>query len=181
MTMLAGTSLNRVVAESGYANPATVLENMNGLVKGTLSRKYQDFLYDDGLDMGILYVDKTAGKAVFGGAKISLFYVTDDEFHEIKGDRQSIGYRTSNEDHHFTNHVLELKQIQGFYMTTDGLRDQIGGEKGFPLGKRVFKKFIVDNYRKPFTVQQSILSELFHSYKGDVSQLDDITVLGLRP
>lgn len=181
LSMLAGTGLNRIVAESGYTDPAMVLERMNHLVKEALSRKYQDSLYDDGLDMGILYVDKSSGRAVFAAAKISLFYVVDETVHEVKGDRRSIGYRSSKDEQHFTNYVLDLENIRAFYMTTDGLSDQVGGAKGFPLGKRALKKFIIENYRKPFSDQKRILSDLFNSYKGQETQLDDVTVLGLIP
>jgi ABC-type phosphate/phosphonate transport system substrate-binding protein/serine phosphatase RsbU (regulator of sigma subunit) len=181
MSMLASTSLNRIVSESGYTDPATALENMNRLVKETLSRKRQGSLYDDGLDIGFLYADKTAGKAVFAGAKISLFCVIGNDVHEIKGDRQSIGYRSSKSDQSFTNHVFDLETVSAFYMTTDGLSDQVGGEKGFPLGKKSLKRFIVENFRKPFSEQAKILSDMFHSYKGDESRLDDVTVLGIRP
>ncbi len=181
MTMLAGTSLNRAVAEYGYTNPAVLLQGMNRLVKDTLSRKHQDSLYDDGLDMGILYVNKTSGKAVFAGAKLSLFYVHCGNVVEIKGDRESIGYRSSNADYKFVNNEIDLADVSAFYLTTDGLSSQVGGENGFPFGKQAIINFIAQNYGKEFSAQRIILDDLFHSYKGPETQRDDVTVLGLRP
>ncbi|MBF0345337.1 MAG: PhnD/SsuA/transferrin family substrate-binding protein [Nitrospirae bacterium] len=180
MTMLSGTTLNRVVNELGYTDPSTVLNSMNRLVRDMLSGDGSTGLYDNGLDMGICYVDKQTMKLTFAGAKISLFSVKSGDVKEIRGDRQSIGYQTSKPDYVFNNHQIDIVQGTSFYLTTDGISDQIGGQHGMPFGKKRFKEFIAQHSGKPFLEQQTLLTDIFDHYRGDEQQRDDVTVIGFR-
>lgn len=47
----------------------------------------------------------------------------------------SVGYKQSQADFEFTDHVLHVKEDMSFYLTSDGYLDQNGGAKGFPLAK----------------------------------------------
>ncbi|MBF0516016.1 MAG: PhnD/SsuA/transferrin family substrate-binding protein [Nitrospirae bacterium] len=180
MTMLAGTTLNRVVNELGYTDPSVILTNTNKLIKDTLSTGDDNSLYDNGLDIGISYVNKKAKTLTFAGARISLFFASGQFVHEIKGDRKSIGYQTSNTDFVFTNHKINISDDMSFYMMTDGLSDQVGGSMGIPFGKKRFTEFITVNNNKSFQTQHTLLTEIFEQYRADESQRDDITVIGFK-
>ncbi|MBF0608901.1 MAG: PhnD/SsuA/transferrin family substrate-binding protein [Candidatus Magnetobacterium sp. LHC-1] len=180
MTMLAGSTLSRVVNERGYTDPSAILNNMNKLVREMLSGEGGGGLHDNGLDIGICYVDKQAMSMTFAGAKISLFCVSRATVKEIRGDRHSIGYQTSDPDYVFTSHKLDTNSAMSFYMMTDGISDQIGGEQGLPFGKKRFKELIVRHSTRPFKEQQALLLEAFELYRGQQQQRDDITVIGFR-
>ncbi|MBF0592794.1 MAG: PhnD/SsuA/transferrin family substrate-binding protein [Nitrospirae bacterium] len=180
MTMLAGSTLNRVVNERGYTDPSAVLNSMNRLVRQTLSGEGGGGLNDNGLDMGICYVDKQAMRLTFAGARISIFCVNATSVGEIKGDRQSIGYQTSDPEYVFKNHQFDIIDGMSFYMMTDGISDQIGGEQGLPFGKKRFKELIAQHSTRPFQEQQAILTEAFDTYRGQQQQRDDVTVIGFR-
>ncbi|KJU83977.1 serine phosphatase RsbU, regulator of sigma subunit [Candidatus Magnetobacterium bavaricum] len=180
MTMLAGSTLNRVVNELGYTEPSTVLNRMNRLVRQMLSGEGGGGLHDNGLDIGICYADKQTRRLTFAGAKISLFCVSEGTVKEINGDRQSIGYQTSDTGYVFTNHQIDITSGMCFYMMTDGISDQIGGEQGLPFGKKRFKHLIARHSQRPFQEQQTLLLEAFESYRGQQHQRDDVTVIGFR-
>jgi serine phosphatase RsbU (regulator of sigma subunit)/ABC-type phosphate/phosphonate transport system substrate-binding protein len=180
MTMIAGATLNRIVAEDGYKDPCKILKRMNTLVMKMLSRESENELYDHGLDMGVCYINKLEQRLLFAGAKISLYVSDNADITEIKGDRESLGYRTSNPDYAFTCHDIPIKETMRFYMTTDGVSDQVGGEKRMPFGKSRFKKFIAEHHLKPFDQQQATLVELLHNYQGVELQRDDMTVVGFK-
>ncbi|MEO5359234.1 MAG: PhnD/SsuA/transferrin family substrate-binding protein [Nitrospirota bacterium] len=180
MTMLAGTTLNRVVNELGHNNPSEILTSMNKLIKDTLSCEDENSLYDNGLDIGICYVNKQTKTLTFAGARISLFFASGQFAHEIKGDRQSIGYQSSKLDYVFTNHKLNISNDMRFYMMTDGLSDQVGGYTGIPFGKKRFMEFVKDNNTKSFQIQHTMLNEMFEQYRAEESQRDDITVIGFK-
>ncbi|KJU82973.1 serine phosphatase RsbU, regulator of sigma subunit [Candidatus Magnetobacterium bavaricum] len=180
MTMLAGSTLNRVVNERGYTDPSTVLNSMNRLVREMLSGEGGGGLHDNGLDIAICYADKQARRLTFAGAKISLFCVCGGAVKEIKGDRKSIGYQTSDPEYVFTNHKIDITDGMSFYMMTDGISDQIGGEQGLPFGKKRFKYLIAQHSTRPFHEQQTLLTEAFESYRGQQQQRDDVTVIGFR-
>lgn len=180
MTMLAGTTLNRVVNELGYGDPSLVLTNMNKMIRDTLSSDENNSFYDNGLDIGICYVNKKLKTLVFAGARISLYFSEGHSAFEVKGDRQSVGYQTSNPDFIFTNHKINITNEMKFYMMTDGLSDQVGGHTGVPFGKKRFMEFITANNAKSFQTQQNMLHEMFHQYRAEESQRDDITVIGFK-
>ncbi len=180
MTMIALTTLNRVAGKYGVADPSEVLRQTNRLIKSTLNRPGGGSLYDDGLDMGMCSVNLRSKSLVFSGARIPLFLVRDGTVTEIKGDLQSVGYYSSQADHCFSLHRIDLDREASFYLTTDGLIDQIGGERKFSFGKKRFKEFILANHTKPFGEQERILCNVFRDYKGEETTLDDVTVVGFR-
>jgi serine phosphatase RsbU (regulator of sigma subunit) len=133
-----------------------------------------------GFDGGILYYHKTKGVVKYVGANTPLFYMEDDEMKIIKGDKQSIGYKSSDINYKFTEHTINVKKGMIFYITSDGYLDQNGGEKLFPFGKRKFKSIIMNNYHKPLDVQKEIFVREMIEYKGVEDQTDDITLLALK-
>ena len=178
MTMIAHTALQRVVNDMGYDDPAKILTELNRYVKGYLNQQETNTLADDGFDIGICKVNEAEKQLTFAGARIKLFYSENGSVSEIHGDRQSIGYRSSNVNFHFSNHKVPMNGDQRFYITTDGLVDQVGGEKGFPFGKSRFIRFIAAHNKFGFSEQKKLLEEKIAQYKGDEPQRDDITVVG---
>jgi hypothetical protein len=178
MTAIASTMLRRVVHDMGIANPALVLSELNRLVKTTLNQHSADSKSNDGLDIGMCFVPNDLKTLVFSGAGMKLYQTAGDRLKRISGDRQSIGYRSSSIDHRYANITVPLDSPMNFYMTTDGLTHQTGGEKGLPFGGRRFALFLGEHARKPFDIQEALLEKRFSEYKGDEPQLDDVTVLG---
>jgi serine phosphatase RsbU (regulator of sigma subunit) len=111
---------------------------------------------------------------------LSLFYAANGELKQLKGDRQSLGYRSSNPDFPFQNHVLTVEGSMTSYLATDGLWDQIGTQTGLPLGKRRFQSVLSTILEQPMTAQKQALLSMFEDFKGEEEQRDDVTVVGFR-
>lgn len=180
MTMIAGSSLDRVINDFQCTAPARVLGELNRLVRGSLARRRTSPLADDGLDIGLCRVERDARRLVFAGARIPLFVAEAGEVREIRGDRCSVGYRSSDPEHDFSEHVVELAPGQRFCLATDGFLDQPGGEKRFPFGKSRFKDCIREHFQLPFAEQKRLLRETFAAYKQEEPQVDDVTVIGFQ-
>ncbi len=183
MTMIAGTSLDRVINDFKCTDPAEALKALNILIRNALGRRRTSPLADDGLDIGLCRLEKDRNRLVFAGGRISMFHTTpgqDDTIHEIKGDRMSVGYRRSDADFEFTNNYLPLQPGMRFYLTTDGYLDQPGGGKRFSFGKRRFCAFLQENAHRPFAEQRELLKREFESYRHDEPQVDDVTVIGFE-
>lgn len=178
MTAIACTTLNRVAHDRGIRNPAEILAELNELMQMVLSQQAPTSKSDDGLDIALCYVDTQRKALIFAGAGASLYYTVGDEAHRVKGDKQSIGYRSSWLDYRYTNHTITLESARAFYLISDGLTHQTGGDKGLPFGWERFLEFLRENSGSPFDVQRALLEQRFMDYKGDESQLDDVTVLG---
>ena len=142
MTMIANMALNRVVQDVSDDDPSAVLKELNRLVRISLGQHIPGSSTDDGLDVGLCVVNPKERSLIFAGARIGMLVTENGMIKEIKGDRKSIGYRTSNPDQIFTNHRLVLEEDAAIYLTTDGIFDQVGGNRRLPFGKRRFVEIV---------------------------------------
>lgn len=181
MTFVVISILDRLLSQQRHLdNPAELLSQMNRLVKETLGQYDNSSESNDGMDGAFCYVNLEEMKLTFAGANTPLLYVQDGQLHHIKPDKQSIGYVHCNNDLTFTNQTLELKEGTSFYLTTDGIVDQIGGSKRIAFGKKRLMEIIHDNHLKPMSEQAEIILKQYYHYKGDESQRDDNTMIAFQ-
>jgi len=183
MTMIASSSVKRIIEDKGCRNPAEILKQLNFIVKTMLKQDTGDAVSDDGLDAAVCFVqmDSSAGTVLtFAGAKLPLYYIQDGQAHIIKGDKQSIGYKKADLDFDFTSHTISLEPGMSFYLATDGFADQKGGEKGFVFAQKRFKTLLQEVSNRPFDEQKKELIRAFDEYRGNYERQDDMTLLGFR-
>ena len=178
MTMIASSGIRRIIRDEGCVNPSEILTRLNMVVKRTL---YQDSAHsdsDDGMDVGICFLKPQENQLIYAGARIPLLIVNDQNIEMVKGDRCSIGYRKTNPNFEFTNHTIDLETNMKFYLYTDGIVDQTGGEKGFPFGNRRLKKMLLKYAALPMNEQKQMIISDFDAYRGKKARLDDVTMVG---
>jgi serine phosphatase RsbU (regulator of sigma subunit) len=117
----------------------------------------------------------------FAGAHFSLWKADQKDVIEIKGDRKGLGYRGYPQEASFTNFILPLDAKDTFYLTTDGLIDQIGGPRGRSFGKRRFQTLLKRNQGAPMQKQAESLQRSVKKFQGQQPRRDDLTVLGFVP
>ncbi len=161
-------------------NTSIILQKFNKEMKSILKQENRDSISNAGFDGGIIYYNKKEKIIKFSGANSELFIMKDNELKMIKGDRHSIGYRTSDADYKFTEHIIDTQDNMDFYITTDGFIDQNGGEKGFPFGKRKFKSIIQKFHTQEFVEQEKIFLDTLSEYQGDEETNDDITMIAFK-
>ena len=185
MTMIALSSLRKIVTEENCSSPATILQQLNSAIKTALHQDREDAPSDDGLDAAIVSIQlPTAGSGhpqmAFAGAKLPLAYVHQDEVHYVKSDPQSLGYKRSDVGYLFTQHIITVEPGMEFYLFSDGYQDQLGGPHQKSFGRKQFKQILQEIHGKPLDRQQEILSQRFHEYRGQEKIIDDVTVVGFR-
>lgn len=162
-------------------HPAEILQIFNRTIRILLRQNSPDSASNAGFDGGVLYFDKSRSLIRFAGAETPLFYFEKaGELKMIKGDRHGIGYRTSDPDYAFTEHELDMEQVDGLAITTDGYIDQNGGEKGFPFGKKRLKKILEDNRHESGIELKEILLIELGEWQDDEERNDDVTIVGVR-
>jgi phosphoserine phosphatase RsbU/P len=178
MTMIAGASFDLALEDEGYHQPSKLLERLNELIKTALNQHGKGAASNDGLDIGVCFVNKAENTVVFAGAGIGIYYLADGTPHEVRPDRQSIGYKSSRVDYRYTDHTIPAFSDTHFYMTTDGMLHQTGGRSDLPMGKRRFKALLAQCEGKGMTEQEHLFLEAFDRYRGAQPQLDDVTLWG---
>ena len=180
MTMISGASFDRAMEEVGYKDPALLLKQLNRLVKRSLNQHYDATFSDDGLDIGICFVNRSEHKLVYAGARIGLWCLGHGTVSEIPADRQSIGYKSSDLDFPYLSRTVSIDREFTFYLSSDGMLHQTGGPRQLPFGKKRFKRLLLDCRGKPLCEQTRVLEDALQAYSGDEPQLDDITIVGFK-
>jgi serine phosphatase RsbU (regulator of sigma subunit) len=197
MSMLGITLLNEQLTRDHLDDPAAILDNMRSKVKEMLVQQGKVEEQKDGMEMSIAIIHKEKKLLHFAGANNRLILVRnsnqlsgkkpelesslagkDSYLFDIKGDRQPIGFYW--EETKFTNHRFEVKEQDTIYLFTDGFMDQFGGEQRKKFKIHRFKELLLSLQKEPMQKQKQLLENAFNKWRGDIEQIDDLCVVGIR-
>ena len=66
------------------------------------------------------------------------------------------------------------------YLFSDGLADQFGGQLGRKFKYKQFQELLISISEKSGKEQQQILQATLDNWKGNLEQVDDILIIGIR-
>ena len=174
VSVICNNGLNRSVREDGLTDPGKILDRTRQIVIDEFSKSDENIR--DGMDVALCSLEK--GRLQYSGAHNPLWVIRSGEVLETKADKQPIGnfqYQRS-----FTTHEFLLEKNDTVYLFSDGFADQFGGEKGKKLKSRAFKEILLGIQNYPMKEQRIILDEAFEKWKGEMEQIDDVCVFGVR-
>jgi PAS domain S-box-containing protein len=180
MTLIATGALDRALVEIPPGQVGRLIQRMHQYVQATLGQDTEGGRSDEGLELGACYFESDNTEMTYSGARFSLFVVENGEIEEIKGDKKGIGYRNISQDQKFTDISIEMEDGQTFYLTTDGMIDQVGGEKRRGFGKKRFRKLILSVQDMSLTEQKFEIFEALHEHQGNELRRDDVSIFGFR-
>jgi len=197
MSMLGNDNLNEVVNDRNILMPNEILDGARlGIIKA-LKQKGESGENKDGMDIVMLAFDKDTLELDFASANNPLYIIRKNStpafpgyvynivqekysLLEIKGNKFPVGIYINNELPPFTNHKLQLYKGDTVYVFSDGFADQFGG----PLGKKFkynqLKELLLTIQEMPMREQNAMLGISFLNWRGNLEQVDDVLVIGLR-
>lgn len=177
VSIIGYNGLYRAVNEFGLIKPSEILDKLNELVEETFEQNNQAQI-KDGMDIALCSYDHKTGVLEFSGANNPLYIISGGVFTEIKGDKQPIGAFDHRKK--FTNHSVKLKKEDSIYVFSDGYADQFGGilKKKFKYNQ--FKSILTGMNGTPMTQQREILNKTIIDWMGELEQVDDICVIGVK-
>ena len=181
MTLIANGALDAAFLEVPPGDTAALLQRMHQLIQAALGQDRSEGDSDDGLEAGACFLQPGRSTLTFAGARFTLLVSEGGAVREIKGDKSGQGYRGIPRDVSFTNHTVDLTPDALCYMTSDGLIDQIGGEKSRSFGKRRFKDLLTSIRELPMAGQKDRIQQALLDWQGDQRRRDDVSVLGFKP
>jgi serine phosphatase RsbU (regulator of sigma subunit) len=180
LSILGLSFLNQVVDRNVNASPATILNILREYIMKALHQTGESSEQKDGIDMSLIIIETSTGKMHFSGAFHSAYIIREaSQLVEISGDKMPIGV-AAEEEVSFNDHIFELKKGDMVYLFTDGYIDQFGGIKGKKFKYQPFRKLLLSISNLNVHQQKSELIREFHSWKGSLNQLDDISIFGFR-
>ena len=181
LTMIATGALRQAIIEHPDGDPAAIIGRMNTFIKNSLRQDTAEGPSDDGLELGICRIDEGRERLTFAGARFSLWTLDGQGSEEVKGDKSGIGYHHVPSDRAFTNHDVPLSPDSTYYLFSDGLVDQVGGDKRRAFGKKRIIALLDAHKDRPIAERGAAVMREFEAYQGAEIRRDDVTMLGFVP
>lgn len=176
VSVVCNNGLNRAVREYGLTNPAEILEKTRDIIVQEFEQSDEDVR--DGMDVALCSLEGNMLK--YAGANNPLWVIKNNGtgVEEIKADKQPIGKFEASKP--YTMHTLELSPGDTIYVFSDGFADQFGGERGKKFKAANFKKLLYSIRKLSMREQLAAIETAFEDWRGELEQLDDVCVIGVR-
>jgi PAS domain S-box-containing protein len=180
MSIIGHTLLNQTVDNPEIKSPADALNFINREIKKTLSQKAYEAAIRDGMDIALCLIDFKNLHLQFAGANNPIYLVRNGDAIEIKATKQPITASSDSITIPFNDEELKLEKGDCIYLFTDGFADQFGGPRGKKYMYKRFRETLVSVQGHPMEEQKRLLNEALEEWKGELEQVDDVLVIGIR-
>jgi len=180
MSMLGIAFLNEIVASDSLRSAAQVLELLRLKVKLSLRQTGKINETSDGMDIALIIADTKREKLFFSGAFNKLLLNRNGKVTEYQGNKMPIGIYISD-NIPFTDHVIDFKKDDCFYLFTDGVIDQFGGPNDRKFSLKKLKSLVTQNGSLAMKEQKKIYNDALDNWMGSADyQIDDICFMGFK-
>ncbi len=178
VSVVCNNALNRSLKEFGILAPGKILDKTRELVIETFGNSEKEV--KDGMDISLCSLNLKSLELKWAGANNSLWLIRAGagELTEIKGDKQPIGKYA--EEKPFTTHVMQLSAGDILYLFTDGYADQFGGPMGKKFKYKQMKDLVTDISGSGMNDQRDKIISVFSDWRGNLEQVDDVCIIGVR-
>lgn len=180
MSIIGNYLLNSIIIHNNIGDPAEILKHLNRKIKIALQTD-QRSESSDGMDISIAVIDKKENTLDYAAALRPMFLFSNNNFIEAKGDKIPITSSISDivlssfKTQHYTFNPGDT-----FYLFSDGMIDQFGGDKGKKFLTKRFKQLLFSIKDMPMKQQKEHIKKAFDDWKGINKQVDDILVMGIK-
>lgn len=183
MSLLGIAFLNDITARMSADNitAGEILTQLRSDIITYLRQSGKEDEQKDGMDMALCVYDKANNKLQYAGAHNPLIIIRNGELIQYDADEMPIGYY-ENQTEKFTNYEIDIMPGDMTYMFSDGYADQfgmVGGRKKKYMIKR-FRDYLVEIHKLDMATQKQKLDDNLVQWRGELRQLDDVLVLGVK-
>jgi len=180
MTVIGSSLLNQTIIDNKIFKPSEILQELDKLINFTLKQqKDRDISVQDGMDLTLMKVNKTKKEVVITSAKRPVIFIRNKELTEIKASKFSLGGMRSG-DKLFNEELINYQEDDILYLFTDGYADQFGGEKAKKFSSKRLRELFLDIHRLPMTEQKEKVTKTTADWQGNLEQIDDMLVIGIK-
>ncbi|MBI1287028.1 MAG: tetratricopeptide repeat protein [Flavobacteriales bacterium] len=180
LSMIGNDHLNQIVNSEHRTKPDEILNRLHHEIQATLRQKHGVTENHDGMDIALCAIHHKENKLAFASANRYLYLIRNGELTETKGDHFNIGGIMHEDVRHYTLHEMELQQGDTFYVFSDGVSDQFGGEDSKKFGYKRLKELLLSIHKLPMDEQHKRFEKALAEWMGDSTQIDDFLLIGVR-
>jgi len=180
MSLLNITFLNEAINEKNISKPSEIFDYVRKKLIKNLGKEGQK----DGFDGILLCIDFVNASITYAAANNSPIIISNGEIKKLPCNKMPVGY--GERDAFFDLFQLQYSKGDVLYLYTDGFADQFGGitQMDFSAGGKKYKykklnELLLSINHQPPEVKVEHLSSEFETWKGNLEQTDDVTILGI--
>lgn len=178
MSILNISCLKETVKE-GHVEPAEILNHTRNKIIEILKKDGSVEGGKDGMDCSITVYNFKENKVYIAAAHNPVWIIRGTEVIEIKADKMPVG-KHDRQDVAFAQHEILLQKGDVIYTLTDGFPDQFGGDNGKKFMSKKLRELLLSIAPLPMSEQKQILETTFKTWIGNLEQVDDVTLIGVR-
>lgn len=178
VSVVCSNALNRCVHEFSLTETGSILDKATNLVTETFENSGGDVY--DGMDITLCAFNRRTGQLKWTGANLPLWIVRKETsiLEEIKPDKQPIGKFDLRKP--FTTHTVQVSKDDMIYLFSDGFADQFGGPNGKKFKYKPMQELLrVHSHLSP-EQQLELFRASFENWQGQLEQVDDVCLIGIR-
>lgn len=179
VSMIGSILIHEAIVFHKQRDPAEILKEIDVNIKTVLHQKDDYESNKDGMDIGIINLNKKTGLMKFAGAIRPCYIFRNNKFNQLKGNRFSIGGFSLSEKT-FETLEFQLKKGDFIYMFSDGFADQFGGVENRKLKMSGFNEIMESIAQFPMDKQYKMYNDTLKQWMGDNPQMDDILLMGFE-
>jgi PAS domain S-box-containing protein len=174
--------LNNIVNVDDGFDAAQILELLHQDVRTTLKQNDEGNHGRDGMDLALCKIDKENKVIQFAGAHNPLYLLRDGELIEYKGSRKGIGGKPllKKKEKDFENHEIPYQDGDKIFIFSDGLPDQLGGEKRRKYQSKRIREALIESDDLTMAHFARHFSTDFYEWMGEEKQVDDVLLIGIE-
>jgi len=135
---------------------------------------------NDGCDLAVLFISNEGSVRISAG-NINVFVCDGKDVTRYKGQSVFVGEGKLHSKDDVKTVTVDANPENKYYVASDGMPDQIGGENNKQFGNKQFKQIILENHNE----KQSVISEkvraAFEEFRGQKDRRDDIVLITFKP
>ena len=179
MSMLNIACLNESIKADQLTEPADILNAVRNKIINHLMHDGSTDGGKDGMDCSLICFDFKNHKLTYAASNNPVWIIRKNTLITLAADKMPIG-RHDKDNIPFKQTEVELQKGDMVYAFTDGFADQFGGPKGKKYKYKQLEELLLSVNEQPMVTQHDILRQSLNNWKGDLEQVDDICVIGVR-
>jgi len=180
MSVIGYDILSQGVNEKNIYKANLILDELNKGVAGMFSQKGDRSDIKDGMDIALCVLDREKMILEYSGAFNNLYMIRDNVFTEYKADKIQIGSYDPEVPKNFSKIDIPVRKGDHFYVFTDGYADQFGGPMGKKLKYKQLQSLLLQGSKHHMGDQRDLLERSFDAWMGELDQVDDVCIIGIR-
>ncbi|MGE0566583.1 MAG: tetratricopeptide repeat protein [Bacteroidia bacterium] len=174
MSLLNIGFLSEAINEKNIYEPNKVFNHVRKRLVDEISNEGQK----DGFDGILICLNKSTSKITYAAANNAPVLIRNNEFIELEKDKMPVGKGERLES--FRLFELNMEKSDSLYLYTDGYPDQFGGPKGKKFLYKRLNELLKSLDPENLANRGDKLNYKFEEWRGDLEQVDDVLVVGIK-